>query len=56
MNNVKNFAMELEQEVRQYIEAEGTELVRQAYNAPEGLTLDELVECCVGVEYQNAFK
>lgn len=56
MSNVKNFVLQLEQEVRQYIETEGMEFVRQDYNAPEGLTEDELVEFCVGVEYQNAFK
>ena len=56
MSNVKNFVMELEQEVRQYIETEGMEFVRLDCNAPYDLTLDELVEFCVDVEYENAFK
>lgn len=56
MGDVKNFVMELEQEVRQLIEERGADFVRAAYDAPQYLDFDELVDYCVGVEYQNAFK
>ena len=58
MGIVKNFVMELEQEVIQLIEEKGVNFVCAAYGVPQGLDLDfdELVEFCVGIEYQNAFK
>lgn len=56
MSEVVDFVKELEQEVRQLIEEKGVNFVRAVYGAPQDLDFDELVEFCVGVEYQNAFK
>lgn len=56
MSEVMSFAKELEQEVRQFIDEKGVNFVRAAYDAPQDLDFDELVEFCVCVEYQNAFK
>ena len=55
MSEVMDFVMVLEQEVRQFIEENGVGFAHAAYRAPQDLNFDELVEFCVGVEYENAF-
>lgn len=56
MSNIKNLVLELTEMVEKMISEEGEDVVRKIYNAPSGVSSDELVEFCVGVEYQNAFK
>lgn len=45
----------LQEEIRSFINLD-KKAAMNCYGAPKYLTEEELVDFCVGVEYQNAFK
>ena len=58
MNNVKTFVSipELEMEIRDLLCTKGAVVVAKMYGAPKGLSEEELIDFCVGVEYESFFK
>jgi len=56
MGSVKTLVSEIEEDVRNLLEDKGVDFLVNAYQAPKYLSIEELVDFCVGVEYENAFK
>jgi hypothetical protein len=58
MSNVVKMVMELEEVVRQDLRLNGLEFLVESYQVPDAksLTSEEVVQYCVKVEYENAFK